>query len=791
MTYPFENNTNAIVAKLAKKNLKADKTRNILIVITIALATCLIIGTSLYFFYTQRSSLNDAKGRYQAIFSELEMDTIKEMQNDDRLQVGVTHLLGMISYGDYKLTVRTVDENIMQLAKYPALDGRLPETANEVAITQAFLTRAEMSVQIGDTITMNLGSGDQQFVVCGILPVESGNYSLYVSNAFVEETIDDPEYLAYINVLGTDNWSKAAIQAEISKIGTEYGLMHQQIDYSTYYFSLIQQRSSQYLTVIAVVGLVVALASALVIYSLFYVSIVRKTNEYGKLRTIGMTTKQVKRMVCREGRYLSLIGIPIGIIIGEIAGLILVPNGWNLQVALVVGLIAALFMYFCVSIAVIRPASTAARVTPIEAVRYIAGSDVITMKGTKKLHRPLSACRLALINFSRNKKKTILTVCSLGICGVLLMGSSAYFNSIEPLNMARQYFPYGEIEVELGGYGAQAYNSKQYYDVQKENLLTSELIQSIESIDGVTGIKQYTGAIVDLHIPTGAIEPLVVEGVSQDGQTLLEEYLIDGTADLQELSKNNGILLCDAQWSDIFGWNVTVGEEITIELPTGETARVKIMGIIDSPIPYGGYNMVFMPADSLYHLFGLENLSYQLVVDTEDDVWETVKEEIHKLMPNTAAVYITTLDDWADTFQDKLNGYRTPVYCFVLFIGVFGIINLLNTLVTNVLTRKRELGILQAVGLSSKQLSQMLLLEGVFYTLGVILLSVTLGTLSGVLLCRVFSSLSVFGVVEYQFPLFEMVGYFLFMLVVQTLFSIMTIRQLRRQALVEQIRELT
>lgn len=790
MTYPFENNTNAIVTKLAKKNLKADKTRNILIIITVALATCLIVGTSLYFFYTQRSSLNDAKGRYQAIFSELEIDTIKELQDDERLQVGVTHLLGMISYKDYKLTVRTMDQNLMQLAKYPALNGKLPEAVNEVAITQAFLTRAEMSVQIGDTITMDLGKGNQQFVVCGILPVESENYSLYVSNTFVEETIDDPEYLAYINVLGTDSWSKSAIQAEISKIGTEYGLLHQQIDYSTYYFSLIQQRSSQYLTVIAVVGIFVALASALVIYSLFYVSIVRKTNEYGKLRTIGTTAKQVKRIVRREGRYLSLIGIPVGIIIGEIAGYILVPSGWNLQVALVVGLVAALFIYFCVSIAVIRPANTAAGVTPIEAVRYIAGSDVITVKGTKRLHRPLSSCRLALINFSRNKKKTILTVCSLGICGVLLMGSSAYFNSIEPLNMARQNFPYGEIEVELGGYGAQAYNSKQYYDIQKENLLTSDLFQSIESIDGVTGIKQYTGAIVDLHIPTGAIEPLVVEAVSKDSQALLEEYLIDGTADLQELSQNNGILLCNAQWSDIFGWDAAVGEEITIELPTGETARVKIMGIVDSNIPYGGYNMVFMPMDSLYNLFGLENLTYQLVVDTEDGMWETVEEEIHKLIPNTAAVYITTLDDWADTFQDKLNGYRTPVYFFVLFIGVFGIINLLNTLVTNVLTRKRELGILQAVGLSSKQLSLMLLLEGVFYTLGVMLLSITLGTLSGVLLCRVFSSLSVFGVVEYQFPLFEMVGYFLFMLVVQMAFSIMTIRQLRKQALVEQIREL-
>ena len=66
MTLPFENDTNPIVKKISKRNLKADKSRNVLIIITIALATCLIMATVLYFFGSQRKSLNDAMGRYQA-----------------------------------------------------------------------------------------------------------------------------------------------------------------------------------------------------------------------------------------------------------------------------------------------------------------------------------------------------------------------------------------------------------------------------------------------------------------------------------------------------------------------------------------------------------------------------------------------------------------------------------------------------------------------------------------------------------------------------------------------------
>ena len=115
----------------------------------------------------------------------------------------------------------------------------------------------------------------------------------------------------------------------------------------------------------------------------------------------------------------------------------------------------------------------------------------------------------------------------------------------------------------------------------------------------------------------------------------------------------------------------------------------------------------------------------------------------------------------------------------------------LQKLITNILTRKRELGVLQAVGLSSKQLSKMLLIEGLFYTLGVLLLSISCGTLIGYLLCTVFSAMSIFGKVSYHFPTVEMFSYFILMLAVQMLFSYLAIRQIKKQSLVDQIRELS
>ncbi|MDE6518817.1 MAG: FtsX-like permease family protein, partial [Acetatifactor sp.] len=175
---------------------------------------------------------------------------------------------------------------------------------------------------------------------------------------------------------------------------------------------------------------------------------------------------------------------------------------------------------------------------------------------------------------------------------------------------------------------------------------------------------------------------------------------------------------------------------------------------------------------------------------TKGGEWSKVREEVRKLFPQNARVYVTTLNDWVETYRKLLANYRTPVYIFILLIGAFGTINLLNTLITNMLVRRRELGIMQAVGLSGRQLSRLLMAEGLLYTLGVYVLSVALGAPLGRLLCQVFSAMSVFGAVEYRFPLLEMTAFLLIMLVIQVIFSRITIRLFRRKSLVDQIREL-
>lgn len=643
MTLPFENDTNPIVKKISKRNLKADKSRNVLIIITIALATCLIMATALYFLGSQRKSLNDAMGRYQAVINDIDNDKIEKLVNDGRVDVGVSHLLGMVSYGDFKLTVRSMDKTLMDLAKYPDLQGKLPETEKEVAITKAFLERTGLSKSVGDNISIDLGDGKKEYNLCGILPVDNSNYSLFVSQSYVASKISDPTYSAYVRLKGSDGWSKAAIQSELLTLLNEWGIQQENIQFSTYYFSLIEQRSSQYMLIIAFVCLIVTLACTLVVYSLFYVSIVRKTNEYGKLRTIGTTGKQIKRIVFREGHYLAGIGIPMGLIAGGVAGYILVPKGWNALVTLIIAAVTALFMYSCIMFTIMKPAKIASRVTPMEAIHYTENNEKIAFDYTRKSKQPLTTNNLAFLNFLRNKKKTVLTILSLGVCGVLLMASSAYFNSIDPEEMARRSFPYGEIRLELGDYGPQSHNSEQYVELQKSNLLTDDFITSIKNIHGVQGVKAYQGTVLNVHVPTGDVEPIVSEVYSKKNQKIVEKYLIEGTADLSELIRNNGVVIAnDLQWKEIFGWDVALGDEISLEVG-GQKIQVKVMGIVDGNIPYGGYDTLFIPLEMLNTITPVENLNYQLIIDTADNEWDIVKEEIQKIVSSNPVFILALL----------------------------------------------------------------------------------------------------------------------------------------------------
>ena len=128
--------------------------------------------------------------------------------------------------------------------------------------------------------------------------------------------------------MGSGSFKEDELKNLIKSCLTPYGIREEQIAYSSSYFDSVDNSSRDMLGV-AAISILIVIACSTVIYSLFYISVVGKVKEYGRLRVIGMTQKQIKRMVKRESWQLSRTSIPLGIVVGCLIGYVLVPKGWN------------------------------------------------------------------------------------------------------------------------------------------------------------------------------------------------------------------------------------------------------------------------------------------------------------------------------------------------------------------------------------------------------------------------------------------------------------------------------
>ena len=139
----------------------------------------------------------------------------------------------------------------------------------------------------------------------------------------------------------------------------------------------------------------------IVIYSIFYISVAENIRSYGQLRTIGTTKKQIKKIVYLEGKKLAGIGIPLGLIAGNLIGYFIIPNGWNWLTSLIMTVVVGIFSFFITMFSIRTPVKRASLVSPIEATRYTTYQGGATE--SNKLHRTISPLSLAKVNLLRNK----------------------------------------------------------------------------------------------------------------------------------------------------------------------------------------------------------------------------------------------------------------------------------------------------------------------------------------------------------------------------------------------------
>lgn len=317
MTWPFENDTSAVEKKLATRSMKADKRRSIFVIITIALAVCLM-GT-LCFVYSseQLQTLEHIQGQYQAGCSGITYAEIEKLAETGRFEKwGYTADNGNIRYQDGVLNISFVDPELMDLMGYGEITGSYPQTEHELCVERAFLTYFGFSEEIGQTVTLNLGDGEKNYTITGILETENNSriFIIWISESSISIDENPAPYELYFRFAKNQMTDVEQLRLDIEAFFEEMGIPADRTFYSSNYFGMVELYLGNDME-IYLLAVFIALICAIVIYNIFYISVMGKLREYGRLKVLGTTSRQLKRIVKRERRFFIVVSLPVGLLI--------------------------------------------------------------------------------------------------------------------------------------------------------------------------------------------------------------------------------------------------------------------------------------------------------------------------------------------------------------------------------------------------------------------------------------------------------------------------------------------
>lgn len=789
-----------MITQMSKQSLKSGRMRNIFVMITIVLASALLTAILMFAMGQNQQVRNELSHRQQVGYYNLTDEQVETLKNDERIAYQIQVKTGTLSEMDgFDIMPYYVSELSDKIQIGELESGRLPETENEIAVQAAMLEKMGIEPVPANRVTFTFYDGNtEEFVVSGILKGEdtAKQFSVFFSKGYAENgsQLKNMPYEVYARLYGAAEMNADDCREAMYLIGSDAGIERKYISPSKMFMESLSV-NAQNVLIYGLVGAVILFACILVIYGVFYLSVIGKIHQFGQLRTIGMTRKQMKKLVSKEGSRLFLYASPIGILTGAAAGYFIIPSGFRIINTLLIALCVFVTVYIITMISVHRPARLAAAVSPVEAMRYTA-QDHMKKTANKKMCRSLTPFGLGIMNFSKNRKKAVITLASLAFGGVLFMTAATYMSSFDKENYARQgIWKEAEFHIQYSP-SAVSLNENGMSGMQADSPLNSELIQRITALYGVkkvTEIKNF-GVLFDYpkndeYNNNDEICPLTEEETKEIGK-----YLADGNADYDKLMGGGYILAAgNDNAAEIYGWEFTVGDKIILHYYDGSKMaekEVTILGVLNDEyvLDHNGLNGWFlMPEQAVLKWLSYDSLNSDLLVSTEADKEDEVGEALEQMIAEKSELDMETLADRRVMYEQNTNQLFGTIRGLAIFIMMFSILSMMNTLISNIVTRKQELAMLESVGMSKSQIRKMLLGESLLLVIAAVGVTMTVGTLCGYALCKALYGMGAFYM-AFQFPVVFALAYAGVLIAVPLIITLVSMKSFSKEALVERLR---
>lgn len=815
-----------MTTRVAYCNMRHYKSKNILIGIAIILTTLLLfvipsIGKDMV--EVNFAVINKIYPTWHALYRNVDESTIMKLAaHHDVKTYGLRSDAGYMNLEDATVSMMYMDRTGMELYKVKLKEGQLPQKENDIVVSKGILEALGQNGKIGDTITVPYQilkddgldyTKEKDFRICGFLAdnensKEQKQYTSLVSEAFLkaEIPVEQVKYRFLLQVNGQKGNTTADYTETIQNIARQFGISEDDMNINKEYLAANYVDPAT-IPVIVGIMLIVVLAGIITIYSVYYVSMNQRVREFGKLKAIGATKRQLRQIVLREGMGVALFAIPIGLLIGTVAvkvvllqfvehakdSNVLITEAYKVVAKGEVQLyywwiyLLAIAVTLCtVYLSLMKPMRMAAKVSEIEAMRYQGGSK--RQKSSRKGYQFLNIGRLTKRNLAENKKKSTITIVSMAVTGIFVMMVATVLSCANPMESAKSSIV-GQYEISpIVESGNKEHPEYEWAEVQKNNPLNEGLKQQIEELDGVERVDVFTA----LKVSGGPFEEKIgtefINGVPEEYAEELKKGITEGNVTYEELKSGDKVILDRA----LLHWypDIKVGDKLKLNIHDGDNTfqkEIEVAAIGEYGTGLTNYNCLIMAKEGAEKLTINNSSSYfQVIADKDYD--EALEASLQAIVDGSGRLQMRTWKNEYDTWENAIQMTRGACYAFIIILAAISIMNLINTMINSVHVRKKELGMMQAIGMSDRQLMKMLQLEGIFYTVGTLIISIGVGSLAGYPLFLYAKRTGMFDISTYHYPVTAAIIIILTLFVIQMLLAIFIAKSVRKDSLIERIR---
>ena len=773
-----------VLNEITLKSLKLNKKRTIVTIIGIILSVSLITAVFGMVACFRETLLKKAikDNGYNHIIARGNQDILDILKNNREIKktftvanLGYSYINSKNEYKPYLKLSSVVNPSDFLELPFNLKEGRFPANSNEVVISNSLLTNGKVNLKIGDTINYKLGKryacgtlveedylvkemkdiddkvicGKENLVeeseillkIVGIIDRPNYNFESYSSPGYTSLTVNlDSNDLITYNILKTPkNYNKVFNSLKKSNKFKTLTLNSEVLRYEVFKFS--DRTYNMILTVAFVVTVIIMITSIYCIKNSFAISTLEKTKMFGHLISLGATKKQIKSIILKEGFYLGIIGIPLGLFFGILADYILILVMKNIlettflnatfvfKISYLAIILAIITSIITIYLSCIKSARRASKISPIEAIRNnldikIKNNKLIPPKIIKKIFKTPGV--LAYKNLKRNKKKYKTTIISLVVSILTFITMNTFITYT--FKLSGNYYQDLDYDLKI-----------------RVNDPTEENINNIINLDNIDKYNiVYEGDILNVKNSNR----LTKEGIDYlDNELNINILLLDDktfTNYLKKLKitskKDEGILIDNhAFYID----NKTVIRRLTnyhkneyIKGLIGtKEYNIKISNIENNnTFGYEDHVGMYLLLNKDYY----KDINYHtsvITINSKND--QDLENDLDKL---DQELFIYNLKRNNQDSKSMLIIVSIFLYGFITVITLIGVTNIFNTITTNMALRKKEFATIKSIGMTKKEFNKMINLEILFYLTKSLFYGIILGLIGSYLVYLSFAS---------------------------------------------------